>query len=97
VQEKLQESLQKLDLLKLALELRSSELPLGSRERAELEQELNLLSPSHIRQTGAEKQHKRNKNGSAALLNQIDIMTKPAELTGRLVKLFFQSKLIHFT
>ena len=83
VQEKLQESLHKIDLLKLALEMRINELPNGSRDRSELEHELGMLSPSQSYQYGGKYgEYKTNRNGTAALLHQIDVMSKPAELTG---------------
>ncbi|CAK8674500.1 unnamed protein product [Clavelina lepadiformis] len=80
VQEKLQESSHKLDLLKLALELRSGDLPSGSRGRQELEQELSILSPTHYKQSDANGQPKTG----AAQLYKYDTIPKPAELTGKL-------------
>ena len=67
-----------MDLLKLALGLRTAELPDGSADQTDFES--SILSATHMR--SPEKRNAK-KNGSAAFLNQIDIMAKPAELTGK--------------
>nr|CAB3264914.1 serine/threonine-protein kinase N2-like [Phallusia mammillata] len=82
VQEKLQESSHKLDLLKLSLELRSAELPNGSHDRAQLEQELNMLSPVHYHPIGSDFEDKGKNKGIS--VNRYSTMPKPAELTGKL-------------
>ena len=79
VQEKLQESSQKLDLLKLALELCVAELPRGSSDRLELEKELSSLSPVRYRRSG-EREVPSNKSQSP--FDNICVLSKAADLTG---------------
>ena len=79
VQERLQESSHKLDLLKLSLELRAMELPRGSAERMELERELNIMSPTRYRSAGDHAKAGAQKNET---LGHNCVISKPAELTG---------------
>ena len=80
-QEKLQESSHKLDLLKLALELRSAELPRGSTDRLELERELSSLSP--VRYRSAKDSARSGANKPASPPHRFCVLSKPAELTGK--------------
>ena len=73
---KLQESAQKLDLLKLSLELRTEELPPESKQRKELEQEINSI-PAALYQT-------KSSRNSSNIINTYATMPKPVALTGKL-------------
>nr|XP_039270469.1 serine/threonine-protein kinase N2-like isoform X1 [Styela clava] len=79
---KLQESSQKLDLLKLSLEQRTAELPPESKQRKELEQEINSISPVHHHSHTSKSSSRDSANGS--LVNTYSTMPKPVALTGKL-------------
>ena len=72
VTEKQRDSSNKLDLLKLSLELRAAELPAGSPERHAVESQINMFSQKQTFTT--------NEDPSA---NRYSTIAKPAELTGK--------------
>lgn len=80
---KLQESSQKLDLLRLSLEQRTAELPPESKQRKELEQEINSISPVHHQSHMTPKSSSRD-SANGSLVNTYSTMPKPVALTGKL-------------
>lgn len=74
---KLQESSQKLDLLKLSLEQRMAELPPESKQRKELEEEMSAI-PS-----GFHTKSSRDNRNSGNVVYTYATMPKPVALTGK--------------
>lgn len=76
-QMKLQESSHKLDLLKMSLEQRTAELPPESKQRKELEQEMNSIPTGY--------QSSKSRDGShGTVVNTYATMPKPVALTGEI-------------